>query len=751
MAKATLKKFVPEDKEKFVQFSIESRILKELGERLVSNAEVALTELIKNAYDADAGECRITVSEDQIVIKDTGTGMSYDAFKNKWMRIATGNKADMPHSEKFGRKLTGSKGVGRFAVRFLGRKLKLESVAINEQGKKEKLTAIFDWTKLDESNNILSLKVPYELNSSKEPIGTTLTISELRVAIADKELYAVKSGVLSIASPVYAFINDAPDEIKDYLARDGKRNEDPGFNVLFGDEPNEAEAQEPLAALVLSNFVARTTVDLNNGYLTVHVYHANREGEYIKRRVKVSNSIGCRVYADIRYFPKRAGVFAKKADFNGKDAWSWVRKNSGIKVFDHGFHIRPYGTGDDDWLQLDHDTAHNERKWRSTITEKYFPMDPIDASQPKRNPMVSLPTNYQTVGAVFIETNPGNVDDDEILSPSMDRQGFSSNKGFRGLQNVARFAVEIISLADKKIQLEDEARARNERYLVKQKEIDAVIKEIKSSQSLNREDKERIVGHYTKVRRDIDNLDEYDRSAREGLETMSLLGVVAGFMTHEFQAALMNLEGAAKIIRGLAKKDVELLGHAKSIDESIQYFTGYIDYTRLFVTNLHLDSVKPYRVLPVLQHVISTFSKFQKERHVEVDTSEINKTLVAPLIPVAMYQGIVHNLFTNALKVLLVQPQAEKLICIQAWNEKGKHILQILDNGPGISPDVENRIWDPLYTTTSSENNPLGSGMGLGLPLVKKVVEARKGRIFLTEPPVGFSTCFRVELPLEQK
>ncbi|MDN4056471.1 HAMP domain-containing sensor histidine kinase [Massilia sp. YIM B02763] len=230
---------------------------------------------------------------------------------------------------------------------------------------------------------------------------------------------------------------------------------------------------------------------------------------------------------------------------------------------------------------------------------------------------------------------------------------------------------------------------------------------------------------------------------------MSLLDVVAGFMTHEFQAALMHLETAANKIRVLAKKDPSLNGEVDSIDSSIRYFTGYIDYTKLFVSCLHLTDVKPYKVFPTVMHVISTFNKFQVERDVEVDVSEIDKNLVAPIIPAAMYQGIIHNLYTNALKVLLSSSQIHKMISIQSWNEKGKNILQVLDNGPGIAPEVERRIWDPLYTTTSSGNNPLASGMGLGLPLVRKVVLARRGTIELVTPPEGFNTCFRVELPLE--
>jgi signal transduction histidine kinase len=88
-------------------------------------------------------------------------------------------------------------------------------------------------------------------------------------------------------------------------------------------------------------------------------------------------------------------------------------------------------------------------------------------------------------------------------------------------------------------------------------------------------------------------------------------------------------------------------------------------------------------------------------------------------------------------------------VVIKAWNDPKRHVLEVADNGIGIPPRLQKRIWDPLFTTTSAqEYNPLGSGMGLGLTLVKRVVTDVKGSIALAEdPPPGFRTCFRVIFP----
>jgi signal transduction histidine kinase len=67
-------------------------------------------------------------------------------------------------------------------------------------------------------------------------------------------------------------------------------------------------------------------------------------------------------------------------------------------------------------------------------------------------------------------------------------------------------------------------------------------------------------------------------------------------------------------------------------------------------------------------------------------------------------------------------------------------IVDVTDDGPGVPQDLSDRIFDPFFTT-----KPQGSG--LGLPIVRKIVDAHDGRIDLTSAP-GRGTRFRVTLPV---
>ena len=77
-----------------LSFVVDSALLSELGERLVETVHLALAELIKNGYDADATEVEVTVMPDHkgrslITVSDNGTGMTLADVQNYWMRIAT--------------------------------------------------------------------------------------------------------------------------------------------------------------------------------------------------------------------------------------------------------------------------------------------------------------------------------------------------------------------------------------------------------------------------------------------------------------------------------------------------------------------------------------------------------------------------------------------------------------------------------------------------------------------------------------
>ena len=106
---------------KQVFMQVGARHISQLGRELVTDYVTALTELVKNSYDADAEAVEIIFenlksNDGRIIIIDTGNGISSEDIVNKWAVIGTNNKIRQTHSTKYGRRYAGKKGIGRFSV-----------------------------------------------------------------------------------------------------------------------------------------------------------------------------------------------------------------------------------------------------------------------------------------------------------------------------------------------------------------------------------------------------------------------------------------------------------------------------------------------------------------------------------------------------------------------------------------------------------------------------------------------------------
>lgn len=113
-----------------------ARLLTMLGDQLIKNELIALVELIKNSYDADASWVKVSFIDfgpdyeltptSKIRIEDDGCGMNADILRKHWLNPATPDKlkrkAKNPKTQK-GRILQGEKGIGRFAIFKLGKKI----------------------------------------------------------------------------------------------------------------------------------------------------------------------------------------------------------------------------------------------------------------------------------------------------------------------------------------------------------------------------------------------------------------------------------------------------------------------------------------------------------------------------------------------------------------------------------------------------------------------------------------------------
>ncbi|WP_152615505.1 ATP-binding protein [Burkholderia pseudomallei] len=732
-----------------IPFSIESRIVRELGERLVKRPEVALLELIKNAHDADATTC--TVDYDyptSIIISDDGHGMTFDQFAHGWMRIGTSSKEQVRASDDYGRTVTGEKGIGRFSVRYLGRRLVLESVAHDEvRGFKTILEAVFDWPAFDKNEDLGKLTVPYTLKRApnRRATGTTLVVTELRKPAANVDFRQVKTASMGNVSPHRYLLRRAGEKRVSAATR---KKQDPGFSLLLRRNGLADGDDADVSSTLLNNFVLRADIALDGNKLSLQIFRRGEDEPWLNIRDRYPNKVG-KLFGDIRFFPRRKGTFTG-IDVDGRLATTWVKDYGGVAVFDRDFRVYPYGDKHDDWLRLAADTSRNARNAASTIAEKHFPMPPEVQNSTQLNYMLRLPYPTQIIGAVRVESTKASEQgaDGTGLIASADREGFVENETFRELWDVVRGALEAIAYADRELQLEQEKQEQLEIVESLRLEAQRAIAEVQANANLSRADKNRLVKRFAAAEELAEQHETLSKRRESTLETMAMLGIVAGFMTHEFGSAMDDLESAHRTLQELASKSPAMAAHAEKLSTHIASLREFVTYSQGYVKGTANLPQKPYPAKPRVTQVKRVFGKFADERDIDVDV-EIDADVMAPFVPVSLYNGVALNLYTNALKAVTAKSSRERgHIVFRAWNDGRWHFLEVSDTGVGIPTSLRKRVFDPLFTTTDVEQGPLGSGMGLGLTLIKRGIESFGGKIVVVEPPPGFATCFQVKLPL---
>jgi hypothetical protein len=147
-----------EPKNEELYFDVSSGLKTVLGSELITDDEVAIFELVKNSFDADASHVDLYFDSDQIVISDNGHGMTKGDVSAKWLRVGYSSKREQNRAPDFRdvaekrRRFAGSKGVGRISSDRLGRWLTLQTRSKNEgSGPVHRIKV--DWNLFDSDHN----------------------------------------------------------------------------------------------------------------------------------------------------------------------------------------------------------------------------------------------------------------------------------------------------------------------------------------------------------------------------------------------------------------------------------------------------------------------------------------------------------------------------------------------------------------------------------------------------------------------
>ena len=157
----------------YVRFASDSGLIDRLGQELVARQETAVSELVKNAYDADARAMKVTfVDADRaggsLELEDDGHGMTREQLIDGFMRLASPQKQAFPVSPLFRRSRAGRKGIGRFSAQRLGAGLELVTQTLDST---HAWRLQIDWSKFAPGVDLYQIATRVEIVPKQRPHG----------------------------------------------------------------------------------------------------------------------------------------------------------------------------------------------------------------------------------------------------------------------------------------------------------------------------------------------------------------------------------------------------------------------------------------------------------------------------------------------------------------------------------------------------------------------------------------------------
>jgi signal transduction histidine kinase len=694
-----------------------------LGEQLIKNDQIALVELVKNSYDADAtkvtvdfrgfGEGLESSPASSIVITDNGTGMGADTLRRAWMSPATPEKLrrkiKKPVTPK-GRILQGEKGIGRFAVFKLGSSLKLKTrsmdsdvesclqLDISDDNVDLQADSFFilpdnqrkamseDGEKyLDQISAELIVGTPSVfVDSTQKTHGTQITISKIR---SDWSLSKAKSAFsdLERLQPIMWRASDtAADDFTIEFLADGK-------------SLNFRESRDQDLGAILEHAVLSVTdgvvdlesreirFDLNNRNITLSLDSPEIRGlrpfrdrfGAVTDEAKPEFSCGTFGFEFYVFDISNAAPSEYKLD---RQEISTLRDHR-IYLYRDGVRVYPYGDPDDDWLQI----------------------DVIRGTQSAR----SMFSNDQTVGFVAIsqEHNPH-------LQDKTNREGLLE-QGNATRDFVALIQTVLSYLRSKPYEQYAAANRRaRERNRPAREQVDAQFDQLKSG-ALTLPAQQAVDQLQVAISR------EREIAEQQIARTQDLAGVGLSVETasHDLIAAGSESLRLAKLILG-ELRNLGLNGeHVYTLATSLVQRLEFIDSRFEDVQGLFVSSRKKRGATDVAQiarRVGSMYASMHRAKKIDFELDPELRLIVTTVESSAM-QALI-NLVDNATFWLLASPEPRK---IRIYSP-APNVIAVSDNGPGVAPGDEPYIFEPFYSGKGD------AGKGLGLYIAREA-GARSG------------------------
>jgi signal transduction histidine kinase len=654
-------------------FRPRARIIRTLGRDLIQNRVVAVQELVKNSYDADATKVTLTFTgpltagQGSLTVSDDGEGMTLDTVQTAWMEPATVFKRRQTKTHG-GRRVTGEKGIGRFASARVAHRLELDSVSAET---KERVRAWFNWGDFEAEDRYLD-QVRCRWEEGPAPRGrqhgTLLVLQDLREDWGEHELRDLRVTLGRLLPP------SGPSEdfrIKLIVKQDG-------LSRLSGPIGPPRFLENPRYRLT-----GRMEAD---GTVTAGISYMRKESPLTEgngRPVRVTIT----AEGEENHAP-RCGPF----DF---DFRVWDREPEDLDEL-----AKEYGSTIQD-VRKDLDAVSGIQVYRDRVRVLMQDPDWLDLNYRRvQKPTVAISSN-QIVGHVLIgsDQNAGLVDQSNrqalVDSPELDDFEDSILFLLNRLEHFRRSKRESRDRPGPPKSLIEKFNLTELREYVDRTEHG---KDAKLNQLLDSTDK----GIKAGLGRIREVVSRYRR--------LATLGQLVDVLLHDGRTPITVISDSVEI----ARRKLAEASQRRTIPEieaSLEMIAHQADILNQLMERLAPFSGRPrgrYELADLESVIRKAFAVYQAK----IDKEKVKPILPEGKTPIRMdpidLELLFLNLIDNSLYWLLQVPEAERKIVVEVNRVEGRVQVLFSDSGPGVREEIRDAIFEPWVT-----DKPNGIGLGL--------------------------------------
>jgi signal transduction histidine kinase len=677
----------------------------------ISTAE-SLEELLSASLDANS-----------ITFRDTGSGMTLGDLENIYLTVGTPHRLN---ERKTGsqRVILGEKGIGRLSAMRLGHRLQVTTATVADTRWNE---LEIDWTEFGRDTGKLLEEIEIaprhgEKKDERTAHGTTIHITDLNTTWSAQKLASIATSELCRFTDPFTESNRFPI----HLRFNGSAVPIPRMNEILNEHAHahvearlsiEGKPDDPVSVLegkVLYLFSGSTGDPLSGRTMPFRYENAEIASLLTKREdpdVDLDSVLRLGPFSMKCLWFNRRLLKAIEIDDSTLDLKKAVRQwSGGLMVYRDGFRVPPYGSPDDDWLDLDrgalaaqgYKVNRAQLVGKVDISAKY---NPHLRDQTNREGLRDCPEKRALAGLLkhILEVEfRGYLKEVDEEIRDRDRISFAAFT-----ERLAEAEEKINNSLNELAEIENEHPDLEISPLAKRlqrafRSVVEVVSEVQDTVESVEDEKARVL-HLAALGLSIEKLaHELNRASKHALEALSQMDGSPNASSLK-RSAVLQLQSLRKRLQNLDP----LLTPARQTKQEFDLGKEIQSVLEGFQARFERHDIKPKLVTKGEGPVKVTFVR-------------------------AMFIQVLENLIDNSVYWLSVgkrrkiadeTPREVRIVL-----DGNRNVIEVSDTGPGIAPENRERVFRPFFTL-----KPAGHGKGLGLYIAREIAEYHGGTLKLTE------------------